>query len=563
MRHLCNYLLLLCGVSLGCVASAETAAAQGPTSRPTPTPITAGELALKMNKLDEDALATVLSAIGSDDPLVRTVAARMAAVTTYPPFGNALVAALANERDARAATEQVRALLITQSPLAERAIEGRLAAVPAVPRAYANWIATNEPERLPGLLPKLATALGDDRGRLRPSLDVVLKAHPDLAERLLRAWLDISTPEMWRSVLNDVHEHARTGQDAVVLEALTSSRSEIREVTVWNFVERLANNRAIAPALVDAAARGATREPTAANAPMTWEQFGREVLAWDRDGRQTPDRSALLTAEAGKHLPDAVALSRIRQILEPERSVLKGVLGDRFPTEPQSSPKINPPSALPSPVTRPGSQMRTMPPEWRGFLKQVLDAAKCSVGKAPMFGVMYVTYRPNGTPTHLQLSVPTHLPAGCEAELTALARLTLADPAYLPRPGEREALIMPFVSDFVECANNAGTDVDEPKARIGTVDNRGRKIVPPKKVRDMRPEYPKGAQQDGVQGTVVSEGIISRNGCISYLKVIQSLSPTIDFAALRAITQWQFTPTLLDGEPVPVVMTVTVTFHLQ
>jgi protein TonB len=37
----------------------------------------------------------------------------------------------------------------------------------------------------------------------------------------------------------------------------------------------------------------------------------------------------------------------------------------------------------------------------------------------------------------------------------------------------------------------------------------------------------------------------------------------LDEAALHAVRQWQFTPTLLNGEPVPVVFTVTVVFRLQ
>jgi protein TonB len=44
--------------------------------------------------------------------------------------------------------------------------------------------------------------------------------------------------------------------------------------------------------------------------------------------------------------------------------------------------------------------------------------------------------------------------------------------------------------------------------------------------------------------------------------VLRSI-PLLDAAALAAVSQWAYTPTLLNGTPVPVVMTVTVTFRLR
>jgi protein TonB len=46
-------------------------------------------------------------------------------------------------------------------------------------------------------------------------------------------------------------------------------------------------------------------------------------------------------------------------------------------------------------------------------------------------------------------------------------------------------------------------------------------------------------------------------------EVLRGASPDLDGAALHAVTQWAYTPTLLDGLPVPVVMTVTVNFKLN
>jgi hypothetical protein len=52
------------------------------------------------------------------------------------------------------------------------------------------------------------------------------------------------------------------------------------------------------------------------------------------------------------------------------------------------------------------------------------------------------------------------------------------------------------------------------------------------------------------------------DGKVADAKVLRSI-PLLDSAALDAVRQWEFTPTLLNGVPVPVIMTVTVNFTLQ
>ena len=90
----------------------------------------------------------------------------------------------------------------------------------------------------------------------------------------------------------------------------------------------------------------------------------------------------------------------------------------------------------------------------------------------------------------------------------------------------------------------------------------GGNIKPPTKVKDVRPVYPPIAQSARVQGVVIIEATIGPNGTVQEAKVLRSI-PLLDAAALDAVRQWQFTPTLLNGVPVPVIMTVTVNFTLQ
>jgi protein TonB len=87
-------------------------------------------------------------------------------------------------------------------------------------------------------------------------------------------------------------------------------------------------------------------------------------------------------------------------------------------------------------------------------------------------------------------------------------------------------------------------------------------IVRPQKIREVTPIYPAIAQAARVQGIVILEALIGEDGRVRNLRVLRSIPP-LDQAAVDAVRQWQFTPTLLNGEPVPVVMTVTVAFTLR
>jgi protein TonB len=90
----------------------------------------------------------------------------------------------------------------------------------------------------------------------------------------------------------------------------------------------------------------------------------------------------------------------------------------------------------------------------------------------------------------------------------------------------------------------------------------GGNIKAPTKTRNVNPVYPPIAQSARVQGVVIIEATIGPDGRVKDAKVLRSI-PLLDQAALDAVKQWQFTPTLLNGVPVPVIMTVTVNFTLQ
>lgn len=89
----------------------------------------------------------------------------------------------------------------------------------------------------------------------------------------------------------------------------------------------------------------------------------------------------------------------------------------------------------------------------------------------------------------------------------------------------------------------------------------GGNIRVPVKTTDVKPVFPPEAQQARIQGVVIFEITIDEAGKVAEARVLRSI-PLLDHAAEDAVRQWEFTPTLLNGTPVPVIMTVTVQFSL-
>jgi TonB family protein len=83
----------------------------------------------------------------------------------------------------------------------------------------------------------------------------------------------------------------------------------------------------------------------------------------------------------------------------------------------------------------------------------------------------------------------------------------------------------------------------------------------PRKIVNVPPRYPTHAQLAHIEGVVVLDAVIDATGRVTDVRVMRSLQ-ALDQAAIDAVRQWRFTPTLLNGEPVSILLTVTVRFTL-
>ena len=92
----------------------------------------------------------------------------------------------------------------------------------------------------------------------------------------------------------------------------------------------------------------------------------------------------------------------------------------------------------------------------------------------------------------------------------------------------------------------------------------GGNIRPPRKLKDVKPIYPESMQEAGVEGMVSIDAVIGLDGSVSAARVTSAqVHPDLASAALVAVRQWKFEPTLLNGGPVEVIMTVSVSFTLE
>jgi periplasmic protein TonB len=89
----------------------------------------------------------------------------------------------------------------------------------------------------------------------------------------------------------------------------------------------------------------------------------------------------------------------------------------------------------------------------------------------------------------------------------------------------------------------------------------GGKVQAPKLIQQVQPVYPPLARQAHIQGDVVIDSVIDTQGRVTQMKVVSG-SPLLVEAAMQALEQWRYQPTLLNGQPVAVDMMVTVHFNL-
>jgi TonB family protein len=509
--------------------------------------LTAGRTAMLVdpkNAADSNALGI---AIVDADPAVRAVAARIAGLQNRNDLFGPLETALTGEQDRAAAREQVRAMLYLRGSAAlpqARAAGSRLGA--PVRSTIAEWIGRNQPEQFPAAIAELIRDLPDAATVPFAAIAAMtVRQTPAALDAVVTAFTAAASRAAWREFLNRLSAEP----DArVFAKGLASSNASVREATLWFL-------------LSDAAPAGAESHQVQESLAMArtddteWAAFGRDLLSRRLGKRGTVDGSGAIARFGTNNRADALGLSSFPELTEAERSALHTLLPNQPSGPPPPRRRASNAGEIPK---RTGAMTRTFPSITPGLLGSLLTAVGCTPpSDAEAFGGARVTYRPDGRPRAIALDTTT-LGASCQPVVAVLSRLTVAVPEEPVLEGESQWLFMPMDKESITCAD---ADVDMFRGDVEPVS--AGKITVPRKIKDVRPAYPTAMQQARISGVVVLESVLTSTGCVARARILRSVAVGLDIAAMRAVSGWRFTPTLVDGVPVPVIMTVTVNFTLQ
>jgi len=509
---------------------------RGFAQEPARARVTLGDLALLTNAPPTEGGDTLREALLDSDPRVRLVAARVIGSTGRAGLSTPMISALARERDPATGAELVRDLLYVGKTAAIDIVTPQVRRLgEAAVLAYAEWLARVEPDRFVAALPELLASSGKGSVQLADLVSIAARSR-DKAEAVRRAWMALTPERGWTAFLDASYLPPTEIEAAagVFNEALRSPRPAVREETVWFVIAALSNERRVPAAVLDAALPGDYPGQS------RWEAFGRDLIARRRRNSKPVDASELLKAEGGDHHNRVYALRGLRELTGGERAEVTARIGEGGHT---------PDSRTFSAATR------TMPVLVPGLISSTLDRAGCDPKTAAAAGLTELTYRADGRVSKMAFD-PGGLTASCQTALTTLARLVVAD--VKDGSTESQMVILPMSPAFLACSTEPDVPQPDPPATTGE----SGPIKTPRKLRDVKPVYPEEAISKRIQGVVLIDAIISPTGCMRSGRVVRSIAP-LDVPALVAVMQWAYTPTLLNGQPVPVLMTVTVTFTLQ
>jgi TonB family protein len=219
-----------------------------------------------------------------------------------------------------------------------------------------------------------------------------------------------------------------------------------------------------------------------------------------------------------------------------------------------------PSSAASAPLT--ARMVTDLPP---GLLRSVIVESGCRLHDGE-WGGGRVWWRSDGRSARIR-RLNARLSGECEAAVRVLLLMELASERGLWGGGKPQSVVIPFNKDFVECESDWNT-AQRAVERLGSSTagqpaDRESKITPPRKKKDVKPVYSESAVQARARGVVKIEAILSRQGCVMEARTLSSDHDALSLHALLAVVRWRYEPALLNGVPVPIIMSVTVNFSLE
>jgi len=115
----------------------------------------------------------------------------------------------------------------------------------------------------------------------------------------------------------------------------------------------------------------------------------------------------------------------------------------------------------------------------------------------------------------------------------------------------------------VSCLVSGSVVASGPQVAQSGVYKPGPGVAAPVAVKEVKPQYTADAMRAKVQGAVTLECVVQPDGTVGEVRVTKALDPGLDQEAIKAVKQWRFRPGTKDGKPVPVLVTLELTFTLR
>jgi TonB family protein len=198
----------------------------------------------------------------------------------------------------------------------------------------------------------------------------------------------------------------------------------------------------------------------------------------------------------------------------------------------------------------------------RGLAQDLIRTGGCeSTPNRRWISSAAIEFRSDGLPKHVSL-VGTPPSTECRQVAETIFLMAMA-PSDIPAPNKfRYLYVTLFDADCLAC--NEVTELPSDSAASPAQVYRVRAHVVRPKVKDKaQPIYPLEARKQKEEGVSIYEAVISRTGCVRDIRVLQSSYPLLDVSGMEAIAHWRYAPATLDGRPVSVCLTVTITYSLK
>ena len=525
-------------------------------------PLKPAAIAFLANHTSDPAVPPRLrAALTAPSPAVREVAARVIGLGALEDLLPDLKAALATELDPEAAREEMRALCAVGGPRFDSAlleaakrfrprldgelvrIIGRVRGIEALPLYFST-------------LRELALTKSDREAffRLANSRENVLPVAQSLA-------LGRGDAKSWTAILKVSSECDAKGSDSVLLQALGSQDAVIRGEASWFLAKNYQQNPPVdARKVLEAMPEEGAPSPERDDPEL---RFGSELLRRVLGKQPTEDDAwiACLGSNPECHLDSDFIESPLVDYLTPrEREAITKRNETNLPPDAKAAHK--PAATVPALPQSDQLALRLVTGLPRGLAEDLIRTGGCESTSARRWvSSAAIEFRADGLPRRVSLA-GTPPTTECRQVAETIFLMPMA-PSDSPAPSKSKYLyIALFDADCLACneVNELPSDSATSPAEVYRV---RAQVLPPKVKKKAEPIYPFESRKKLEEGVSIFEAVISRTGCVRDIRVLQSSYPLLDVSGMEAIAHWRYQPALLDGRPVSVCLTVTITYKLK